>query len=284
MRLPFCGRLSGIAVDPVEKKPLYHFLPGKSILSVGFYGCNLRCPFCQNYHISQEFSGGGQKKTAQELAGFAVREGSAGIAYTYSEPLIHFEYILETAGEIRSLGMKNVLVSNGYINKTPARELLPFLDAANIDLKSFSDDFYKSELGGGLKPVLRFLELAAASLHIEVTTLIIPGKNDSREEMAEIAAFLAGLNPDIPLHLSCYRPMYRYTVRSTAYEDLEPLLDTARRKLRYVYPGNVYQEANTLCPGCGELLIRRRGYQVSIAGFEDGKCRKCGREIAGVWG
>jgi pyruvate formate lyase activating enzyme len=283
MRLPFYAWLSAMALDPIEKKPLYHFFPGGNILSAGFYGCNLRCPFCQNYHISREFPGEGRKVSPRELAEAALRENSLGIAYTYSEPLVHFEYLLETAQEVRSLGLKNVLVSNGYLNEAPAAALLPFFDAANIDLKSFSDDFYKNELGGSLNPVLRFLELAAAKTHLEVTTLIIPGKNDSVAEMELLAAFLAGLSPDIPLHLSCYRPMYRYTVRASGYEDLAPLLDTARQKLRYVYPGNVAREANTLCPACGKLLVRRQGYRVSADGLEKGSCVQCGQKIAGVW-
>jgi pyruvate formate lyase activating enzyme len=221
---------------------------------------------------------------AEAGAGAGAAGRSVGIAYTYSEPLVHFEYLAQAARLARSRGLKNVLVSNGYLNEEPARELLPFLDAANIDLKSFSDGFYRAELGGSLKPVLRFLELAAASrLHLEVTTLIIPGRNDRAAEMTKLASFLAGLNPDIPLHLSCYRPAYRYTVRATTYEDILPLLDAARQKLRYVYPGNVSQEANTLCPSCGELLIRRQGWRVEIAGLQGGRCRRCAQVAAGVW-
>ncbi|MCL1818991.1 MAG: AmmeMemoRadiSam system radical SAM enzyme [Spirochaetaceae bacterium] len=280
--LPAYARLSGIALDPIEKKPLYHFLPGGKILSAGFYGCNLRCPFCQNHHISRGFSGGGNRVSPADLARKAGEDGSVGVAYTYSEPLIHFEYLVQAAREVRARGLRNVLVSNGYLNEEPARELLPLLDAANIDLKSFSDDFYSAELGGGLRPVLRFIELAAQSLHLEVTTLIIPGKNDSAAEMEKIAAFLAGLSQDIPLHLSCYRPMYRYTARPAVYEDLLPLLEAARKKLRYVYPGNVNQEANTLCPACGELLVRRQGYSVRVTGLQDDRCR-CGQAIAGIW-
>jgi pyruvate formate lyase activating enzyme len=286
MSLPCYARLSGFALDPIEKKPLYHFFPGRNILSAGFYGCNLRCPFCQNYGISREFrrSADSPETPPAGLVTQASRGDTPGIAYTYSEPLVHFEYLLECAGIARSQGLKNILVSNGFINETPARELLPLLDAANIDLKSFSPDFYREELGGDLKPVLRFLELASASVHLEVTTLIIPGKNDSLSEITEISSFLAGLNPDIPLHLSCYRPMYRYTLRPATWEDIRPLLDAARQKLRYVYPGNVRQESNTVCPSCAELLIRRQGYNVQIKGLRDGRCARCGREIAGVWG
>jgi pyruvate formate lyase activating enzyme len=281
--LPFYASLCGTSIDPIEKKPLHHFFPGRNIFSAGFYGCNLRCPFCQNHHISQEFPGKTRATPPEDLVRAAIQEGSLGIAYTYSEPLVHFEYLLQTAQAARAKGLKNVLVSNGYLNEAPAARLLPFLDAANIDLKSFSDGFYRRELGGSLKPVLRFLELAAAQTHLEVTTLVIPGKNDSPSEMEQIAAFLAGLNPDIPLHLSCYRPMYRYTIRGSTYQELAPLLDTARRRLHYVYPGNVPQEANTLCPSCGELLVRRQGYRVRVAALENGCCGKCGRGIAGVW-
>jgi pyruvate formate lyase activating enzyme len=277
------ARLSALAVDPIEKKPLYHFFPGRTIVSAGFFGCNLRCPFCQNYQISQEFRSGGAKTPPEELVALALRENSLGIAYTYSEPLVHFEYLSETARQARSKGLKNVLVSNGYLNKEPAEELLPLFDAANIDLKSFSGGFYREELGGSLEPVLRFIELAAAALHLEITTLIIPGKNDSPGEMAEISAFLAALNQDIPLHLSCYYPRYKYTVSSSTYEDLAPLLEAARKKLNYVYPGNVARESNTLCPGCGELLIRRRGYAVQTRGLKNGECPRCGRKIFGVF-
>ncbi|MDR1626736.1 MAG: AmmeMemoRadiSam system radical SAM enzyme [Spirochaetia bacterium] len=283
MSLPYYARLSGAAIDPIEKKPLYHFFPGRKIFSAGFYGCNLRCPFCQNHHISQEFPGKTRATLPEELVEAALAENSLGIAYTYSEPLVHFEYLLQTAQAARAKGLKNVLVSNGYLNEAPAARLVPFLDAANIDLKSFSDGFYRRELGGSLDPVLRFLELAAGRTHLEVTTLVIPGKNDSPAEMGRIASFLAGLNQDIPLHLSCYRPMYRYTIRESTYRELEPLLDTARQKLRYVYPGNVDREANTLCPSCGELLVRRQGYRVSLAALKNGRCGKCGRQIAGVW-
>jgi pyruvate formate lyase activating enzyme len=288
MSLPYYARLSALALDPIEKKPLYHFFPGRNILSAGFYGCNMRCPFCQNYSISREYPkqpplDNTESRLPEKLVSAAKAEDSLGIAYTYSEPLVHFEYILEAARAAREKGLKNVLVSNGFINEAPARELLPLLDAANIDLKSFSEDFYREELGGALKPVLRFLELAFAAAHLEVTTLIIPGKNDSVREMTEIASFLSALSPDIPLHLSCYRPMYRYTARPTLYEDLMPLLSAARQKLRYVYPGNVREESNTLCPSCRELLIWRQGYRVRIEGLEGGRCRKCGQPIAGVW-
>jgi pyruvate formate lyase activating enzyme len=289
--LPFFGRLSALALDPIEKKPLYHFYPGSRILSAGFFGCNLACPFCQNYRISQEFRGRAAEASAAEAAGTAEevspeklvslgREAdSVGLAYTYSEPLVHFEYIAETAARARSAGLKNVLVSNGYVSRQAAREILEVIDAANIDVKSFSGDFYRRELRGSLAPVLDFLECAAAKIHLEVTTLIIPGKNDSAREMKELSSHIAALDSDIPLHLSCYRPCYKYDVPASTYENLAPLVQTAREKLRYVYPGNVTVEANTLCPDCGSLLIHRRGYTVERSGFENGKCRACGHKV-----
>ncbi len=280
LTLPYYGKISSIAVDPIEKKPLYHFYPGAQILSVGFWGCNFHCPFCQNYSISQHVSPDADYLGPEELAALAARRGSFAIAYTYSEPLVHFEYVLACAKQARERGLKNVLVSNGYINKDPAEELLPWLDAANIDLKSFQVDFYKKEIGGELEDVKRFITQAAPRLALEVTTLVIPGKNDSHEEIESISRFLAGINPDIPLHLSCYYPVYKYSLPPTPPETVIGLAKAARRHLRYVYEGNVgYHETNTNCPGCGHLLIRRRGYEVSQPGVKDGACAQCGKTI-----
>lgn len=280
--LPYYGMLSSIAVDPIEKKPLFHFYPGSDILSVGFLGCNFHCPFCQNFRISQEFAGSGEKKEPSELVGLAVKTRSFGIAYTYSEPVIHFEYIRETAQKARSDGLKNVLVSNGFLNTEPALELLPFLDAANIDLKSFSDDFYRKELGGSLEPVLKFISLAAGKVHLEITTLVIPGRNDSVEEIDAISRFLSSLDRDIPLHLSCYFPRYKYNERGTTYGDIKPLLAAAGKNLNFVYAGNIAEDADTLCPDCGNILVKRSRYRVSTPGLNNGKCSNCGRNIAVV--
>jgi pyruvate formate lyase activating enzyme len=278
LTLPYYGKISSLAVDPIEKKPLYHFFPGATILSAGFWGCNFHCPFCQNYSISQNVNDDSDFLPPKDLVALAQRRGSFAIAYTYSEPLVHFEYVLECARLARASGLKNVLVSNGYINEAPAAELLEYLDAANIDLKSFQEGFYREEIGGGLEPVKRFIAQAAGRVALEVTTLVIPTKNDSAEEIEAIARFLAGLNPDIPLHLSCYYPVYKYTLPPTPPETVMELARVARRHLRYVYEGNVgSRETNTACAGCGSVLIRRRGYDVTFPGLRHGDCIKCGR-------
>ncbi|MBN1410202.1 MAG: AmmeMemoRadiSam system radical SAM enzyme [Spirochaetales bacterium] len=280
MEIPYFGRLSSLAVDPIEKKPLYHFYPASTVLSAGFWGCSFRCPFCQNYSISQNHDLHSDYFSPEELVQLAVRKKSFGIAYTYSEPLIHFEYILETGKIARKKGIKNILVSNGYINPEPADELLEYLDAANIDLKTFNSDFYRSEIGGKLEDVKRFIRQAAPRVSLEVTTLIIPSKNDTDEEISELAGFLAGISKDIPLHLSCYYPTYKYVIPPTSPELVERLGETAKKHLNYVYLGNVgLRETNTYCPGCGECLIRRSGYSVSLKGLEGNSCKKCGTKV-----
>ena len=281
MELPYYGKISSVAVDPIEKKPLYHFFPGSKILSIGFWGCNFHCPFCQNYQISQQVSNS-QYLAPQQVVDMAKEEHSFAIAYTYSEPLIHFEYIKETATLAGKQGIKNVLVSNGYINEQPAAELLDLLDAVNIDLKSFNPDFYHKEIGGKLEEVKRFIQQAVSRTILEVTTLVIPGKNDSEQEIIAIAGFLASLNRSVPLHLSCYYPTYQYNIRPTAPDDIFALADSAGKYLDYVYPGNVgYRETNTLCPQCHNIIIRRAGYKTAVTGLDKGKCHKCGNTIYG---
>lgn len=280
LSLPYYGMLSALAMDPIEKKPLYHFHPGSRILSAGFYGCNFRCPFCQNYNISQQLAEGGSVTTPEELVQAAVRQGSVGIAYTYSEPLVHFEYILKSAKLARENGLKNVLVTNGYINPTPAAELLEWIDAANVDLKSFNGDFYQDEIRGTLDPVLAFIKQAAGVVSLEVTTLVIPGKNDSTSEIRAISGFISDISAEIPLHLSCYYPTYKYTVKATTPDTVFDLARTAREKLKYVYEGNVGRhETNTFCPNCGTLLVKRRGYSVTIESLSNGRCSDCGTKI-----
>jgi pyruvate formate lyase activating enzyme len=277
LELPFHGRLSSIAVDPIEKKPLYHFHPGKNILSVGFVGCSFRCPFCQNHRISQDTGVPTREVSAGELVAMAEQESSFGIAYTYSEPLVHLEYVLETCRLARARGLKNVLVSNGFVNPQPAEELLGLLDAANIDLKSFNPEFYRQEIGGELEEVKRFLTQARGRIELEVTTLVIPGRNDGPEEMEAIAAFLAALDPAIPLHLSAYHPQYRYTLPPTPADMIRRLAEVARRYLRYVYLGNLgAEESDTACRQCAAVLVRRRGYQVSLPWACTAAAARCG--------
>ena len=279
--LPFYGVLSAVSTDPIEKKPLYHFYPGSSIFSVGFYGCSFRCPFCQNFRIAQFTPKGGNRTTQpDELVEQALQQGARAIAYTYSEPLVHFEWMLETAKQAHAQGLKNVLVSNGFINPQPADELLEVLDAANIDFKSIRPEFYREIVGGRVEPVMAFIKKAAQKIHLELTTLVIPGYTDSHEEIAEIAKFIAEQHPDIPLHLSCYYPAYKFNAPPTEPGRVFELAETARQYLNFVYPGNVgLREVNTACSKCNNVLIRRQGYQVEMPGIDGGSCNQCGYPV-----
>lgn len=236
------GRLTSLALDPIEKKPLRRFHPGSQILSVGSFGCNLRCPFCQNASIAQVGSEAPTRNvTPEELTNLArelVPHGNIGVAYTYNEPLVGYEYVRDCAEHIHQAGLLNVLVSNGTIEEKPWRELLPLIDAANIDLKGFNDSWYRS-LSGDLATVKRNITIAAEHCHVEVTTLIIPGSNDSPAEMQAEAKWLAAINPDIPLHISRFFPRHHMTNHPpTPVDTIYHLADIAREHLHYVYTGN----------------------------------------------
>ena len=271
------GRTCALAVDPIEKKPLYNFHPGSQILSIGPNGCNLACNFCQNYHISQKISATSMM-TSEQVVKTALEHRSVGIAYTYTEPLIWFEYVLDTAKLAREAGLVNVLVTNGQINPEPLEELLPFVDALNVDIKSMDEKFYKIVCKGKLAPVLATVEQAAKSAHVEITNLVIPGMNDSDEMFLKLTDFIAGIDPLIPIHFSRYHPDYEQTAPPTPYETLNRAAEIASEKLKYVYIGNVAaDEGNqTFCPHCGEVVIRRSGYTVKEIKLDRGKCRHCG--------
>ncbi len=237
------GKLTSLALDPIEKKPLRRFHPGSMILSVGSFGCNLRCPFCQNHEISM--AGEGTLETV-ELSPEALADkalelrpcGNIGVAYTYNEPLVGYEYVRDCAALVRERGMVNVLVTNGTIEEAPWRALLPLIDAANIDLKGFTSEWYR-RLGGGLETVKRSIRLAAERCHVEVTTLLIPGENDSEEEIRALAQWLASISQEIPLHLSRFFPRYRMTDKPpTPVERVYRLADEAREYLSFIYTGN----------------------------------------------
>ncbi len=280
------GIIPSIAFDPIEKKPLYHFYPSKLILSVGSFGCNFKCGFCQNWEISQvgvDESNNSQVIIPEVLLEYSNREDNIGISYTYNEPLINFEFVLDTARLFHSNGYKNVLVTNGYINKEPLYELLPYIDAANIDLKSFNNEFYREICGGNLKFVLQTIEIMLKEKkHIELTTLVIPNLNDSETEIKDIVNYVSSLSKDIPLHFSRYYPMYKFNLPPTDIATLVKIYDIAKEKLNYVYLGNVLDEKynSTYCPNCKKLIIRRVGYSVSIVGLNNKKCKYCGCEIA----
>ena len=236
------GRLTALALDPIEKKPLRRFHPGSMVLSVGSFGCNLDCPFCQN----AEIAGAGEELTTRfcspealtEQALRLVGQGNIGVAYTYNEPLVGYEYVRDCAGLVHEAGLLNVLVTNGTIEEEPWLELLPLLDGVNIDLKGFTERWYRT-LGGDLASVKRAVSLAADRCHVEVTTLIVPGENDTEEEIRALSRWLASVSPHIPLHISRFFPRRRMADRTaTPVETVYRLADVARERLRYVYTGN----------------------------------------------
>jgi pyruvate formate lyase activating enzyme len=276
------GEVSSVAMDPIEKKPLYHFFPGSSILSIGTVGCSFRCKFCQNYSISQNPDHPTQYYSPEKIVSLAGSRDSVGIAYTYTEPLIWYEYVLDCCKLARKSGLKNVFVTNGFINPEPLEELLPFADAFNIDLKAMNDEFYRREIGGKLQGVLDTIKEISKhkEIALEVTTLVIPGYNDSDEEMEELSGFLSSLRPDIPYHLSAYYPMYQFTAPPTSIRTLKHLQEVALRKMLYVYLGNVSGPANTFCHNCGALLVERHGYSVRIGNYSEGKCVNCGTSVS----
>jgi pyruvate formate lyase activating enzyme len=239
------GLVSSLALDPIEKKPLNRFFPGSLILSAGSIGCNFTCPFCQNHSIARARPGEVETRyippeELAESAGALKASGNIGVAYTYNEPMIWFEYVLDAARAVRKRDMKNVLVTNGYVSGEPLKELLPFIDAMNIDLKAFDPGFYKSVVRGGLAEVMKTIAAAAKACHVEVTTLVIPGLNDAVEDTKKMAQWLANLSPDLPLHLSRFFPRYEMTDRTpTPRHSLNELALAAREFLNYVYIGNV---------------------------------------------
>ena len=246
------GRVTSLALDPIEKKPLSRFMPGSNILSVGSYGCNLRCPFCQNHEISwseeaMRYADRAERITPEQLvqtAAYYRRRGNIGLAFTYNEPLVGYEFVRDTAKLVREAGMVNVLVSNGTASTAVLEEILPYMDAMNIDLKGFTDRYYRDVLGGDRDMVMRFIERAAQSCHVELTTLIIPGENDSEEEMRQMCGWISDLKgvvpgEEIPLHISRFFPRFHMTDRGpTSVALIYRLADVAREQLRYVYTGN----------------------------------------------
>ncbi|MEW6443302.1 MAG: AmmeMemoRadiSam system radical SAM enzyme [bacterium] len=282
------GRPVAINVDPIEKKPLFHFYPGSLSLSIATVGCNLQCLHCQNAEISQMPADQGRIDGAdvapEKVVEMALQRGCGSISYTYTEPTVYFEYALDTARIAAGEGLKNVFVTNGYTTLQALETIQPVLHAANVDLKSFRDSFYRKICKARLDPVLDTIrEMVRRGIWVEVTTLVIPGLNDSEEELRDIARFLRGLRIDLPWHVSAFHPTYRLTDRPRTPE---ATLRRARRigreeGLLYVYTGNIPGDEgeNTDCPGCGKTVIRRHGFRVLSMEIEEGRCRFCRREI-----
>jgi len=300
--IPFYGYITALAVDPIEKKPLYHFRPGTEILSLGFTGCNLYCPFCQNWRISQNTDAPGKDYSPKDIIALAGNriEPTRSIAYTYSEPLIHIEFLLDCMKEARKAGIANVLVSNGCVNADAAEDILDLCDAANIDLKCFSAETYSQVLGGDLAAVTGFIRMAVEkNVHVELTTLLVPNLNDSRAELDKCRDFITELETGsnnkavIPWHLSAYHPDYKWAGQArysrtshsryaehdhafsippaTTPDSLVAAVKRAREKLPFVYAGNIAlppgeQSFNdTPCPSCGKSLIKRSGYRIDTS-------------------
>lgn len=288
----FYGRAIAAHIDPIEKKPLYHFLPGTTTYSVATAGCNFRCRHCQNADISQlprdQGAIGGQDLPPAAIVQQAKAAGCASISYTYTEPTIFFEYAYDTAVLAHEGSLRNIFVSNGYITAEPLRAIAPHLHAANIDLKSSRDEFYRTICGARLAPVLNALRLyRQLGIWLEVTTLIIPGENDGDEDLAGCAQFIAGeLGPEVPWHVSAFHPTYRLMHRPpTPAETLQRAVMLGRAAgLRHIYPGNLPGEGeSTACPRCGHAVITRAGYRVIANRLKDGHCPDCGTVVAGVW-
>lgn len=284
------GNISGIAIDPIEKKPLYHFMPGSSVFSIGTNGCNLHCKFCQNWETSQNKPDKKYSKelTPQDVVNKAEQAKCKIIAYTYNEPTIFFEFMLETARLAKKKGLKNIMVSNGFINPEPLRELIPFLDAANIDLKSIDNDFYKKYCGANVLPILATLKtLHKAKVHIEITNLIIPGLNDNKDDIGNMCKWIcSNVGSDVPLHFSASYPCYK--MLDTFPTPLSTLTNAKRiaekNKINYVYIGNVAGvDSNTYCHKCKERVIDRENYSASKIDIKEGKCKFCGNAIHGVF-
>ena len=275
------GKVTSYGFDPIEKKPLFHFHPGSTVFSFGTFGCNFRCDFCQNWQIVEDTSLYVEMENSQILD-LSALNGSVGIAYTYNEPSIFYEMVLDLSREVHKMGRKNIMVTNGFLNREPMEALLPYIDAMNIDLKSMSKNYYATLCKGSLQPVLDTIRLAAERTHVEVTTLVIDGENSTDEEMESLASFLGEIDRNIPLHLSRFFPHNRMDNPPTRIETLERLRNIAQRHLNYVYIGNVWGINNdTICPNCKNILIRRYP-ETKVVGIEKGRCSNCGEKVSVV--
>lgn len=302
------GKPTGLQIDPVEKKPLYHFLPGEKVLSFGTFGCNFSCSFCQNWQTSQltkilkkeiknkieyfplikQMLEKLETWTPKRIVNFARENNLPMIAYTYNEPAIFFEYAYDTAKLAHKYGLKNIFVSNGFESNFALKAIKPYLDAINIDLKSSNGEFYEKICGAKIEPVLKNIKWCYKNnIWTEVTTLIIPGINDSVDELKQIAEFLVKINKNIPWHISAFYPAYKMLKHQpTSRESLIRAYKIGKKAgLNYVYLGNISHEnyENTFCPKCGVVLIKRMGYNINIVNFKNQRCQKCAAQIPGIW-
>jgi pyruvate formate lyase activating enzyme len=280
------GKASSIHVDPIEKKPLFHFMPGEMALSLGSIGCNFRCLHCQNYSISQAKVEMFQMSnlSPEQVSEISERDRCRIISWTYNEPTIWHEFTFDSSVVAKERGLATTYVTNGYINEEPLREIAPFLDAMNIDVKAFKDEFYRKVCKAHLQPVLNTVELAhSLGIHVELTYLIIPNMNDSEDEIRDFAKWVSTVSVEIPVHFTRFHPDYMMTdIGPTPISTLDMAFNTAKKEgLAFVYLGNVPSDdrENTYCPDCGTLVIQRTGFRTNIVELKDGKCGKCGRSL-----
>jgi pyruvate formate lyase activating enzyme len=281
-------KVSSIGVDPIEKKPLYHFYPGSKILSIGSLGCNMKCSFCQNYRISQtnpENFGKLDTFTAEEIVVLALKTPeNIGIAFTYNEPWMFYEYMFSISELAKNAGLKTVMVTNGYINRKPLEDLLPVMDAFNVDLKAFTESFYSEITQSKLEPVKKTIaRIAAARKHLEITNLVIPGLNDNYTDFERMIKWIVQETGDrTPFHISRYFPNYKLRIDATPIKTLLDLYEIAALHLKYVYLGNVMDNIreSTYCDQCGQILISREGYFTKLIGLDrNGNCTNCSNHI-----
>lgn len=285
------GNPCAVHIDPIEKKPIFHMLPGTSTFSIATAGCNLHCKYCQNWTISQvpPEETRNQDLPPKKVVELALKNGCKSIAYTYSEPIVFYEYTLDTAKLARKAGLKNILVTAGFINPEPLRELYKWIDAANIDLKGFSEDFYQEVCSGSLYPILKTIKVSVEEgVLVELTNLIVPTLNDNVEMIDKMCKWIYNeLGPDIPLHFSRFYPMYKLkNLPPTSSSILTKARKTALANgLHYVYIGNLPGNPgeNTYCPTCKTLLIGRIGYYITQNNLKNGYCPSCGTKITGIW-
>lgn len=285
------GNPCAVHVDPIEKKPFFHFLPGSMAFSLATGGCNLHCLYCQNWEISQVAPEDTPmvQMPPEEVISAALRSGSRSIAFTYSEPTVFYEYMFDTAAQARAAGLRSVVISAGYINSEPLRELCRVVDAIKIDLKGINEDFYRDVCAATLQPVLAAIsQIGASGAHLEIVNLVVPTLNDAMEDMRRLARWVRDtVGPDVPLHFSRFSPLYRLQrLPPTPVQRLHEAREIALAEgLRYVYIGNVAGDpgSHTYCPRCGRVVIARSGFSVLEMHLAEGRCAYCGQEIAGVW-
>ncbi|MEA4812959.1 MAG: AmmeMemoRadiSam system radical SAM enzyme [Anaerolineaceae bacterium] len=284
------GRLIAEHADPIEKKPLYHFLPGSKTYSVASPGCNLRCAWCQNWDISQAKPGLSERMpyiAPESLTSFALASGCQSISYTYTEPTVFFEYCRDAAQNAKANNLNNIFVTNGYMSTQAFSDASTWLDAANVDIKAFDEAVYQRYMGGHLQPVLENCEaMVQAGIWLEVTTLLIPGLNDDSAQLEKLAAFIAEkLGRNVPWHISKYFPNYQYDLSApTSMRSIQNAVFIGRKAgLKFIYVGNVDLDLPTRCPNCGEVLIERQGFQVLYNKIEESACPACKTKIPGVW-